>query len=989
MLPYTVDFEINQDDEPSASQPIRIPGRRGSASLVFPYQMADKTPIPDLEQSFAQQQIASPPTQYRNSTSPVNNLFYQYSLQNTSTGTAGPSSTNSTIAALHASHSHSPRAHVPLSLRGRGDSPVDGEFQFSLEHLSAQSLNPSLDPSLNPHKRIPLQPPSRTVSPTPSQSIVDIRRPVSPRTQPMIKMGRRKTRTRRGSMSRMQDELLFDKAKYRIELQGACNGGLRNAVQRAGKEGRVESKVWIGTLGMPTDTLSTAKKAEIEHHLIFEYDCVPVFADDSTFEGHYTHYCKQILWPTLHYQIPDNPKSKAYEDHSWEHYKLMNKLFADKICETYRDDGDIILVNDYHLLLVAAMVREKLPQAKIGFFLHVSFPSSEVFRCLAMRKELLEGILGANCVGFQIPEYSRHFLQTCNRILAADTSTDTVKIEGSIVSVIDSAIGIDPQSLDIQIVQEDVVQWREMIQQRWPNVKLIVARDKLDSIRGVRQKLLAYEEFLRLYPDWIDKSVLIQVCLSDMANSDLESDVTTIVERINSYRKNLAAVQPVLLLQQDIEFSQYLALLCEASAFAVTSLREGMNLTSHEFVYCNKKNGPLILSEFTGTARMVGDKSLLVNPWDKRQMAEAFHQALTMSEKEKQERHDTLYEYVSESTGAQWVETFYKTIEIAWEENQRRVLHKSQRLNVDLLRDTYLTKGRRIFFLDLDTMAQRPSMVSRSGSNTSIDSVLNAQLARRRPTKTPEALTSSYILPQRKIAAVTELMADPHNSVYVVSSDPMDILERNFRRAGEVGLIAENGGYVRPCRNDEWISFANQHETNSWKELVQEVLESIGERIPGSKVKVTDCTVTFQVNTSELDPERTSMLLGECINHINDAFGGEQVHAKVSGKDSVIVTNERLSKVMAAEWAFEYEARQRSSNPEEERTLVDCLFVADQGGEDRDDDEALFDWANQKSEMVDEVITVATSSGVSLARWRLGGINGLLNALLACSRSRG
>jgi trehalose-6-phosphatase len=171
--------------------------------------------------------------------------------------------------------------------------------------------------------------------------------------------------------------------------------------------------------------------------------------------------------------------------------------------------------------------------------------------------------------------------------------------------------------------------------------------------------------------------------------------------------------------------------------------------------------------------------------------------------------------------------------------------------------------------------------------------------------------------------------------------------------------------------------------------MVQDVLESIKERMTGSQIRVTDCTITFQVNTSDIDPERTSTLLGECINHINDAFGGEQVHAKLSGKNSILISSEKLSKAAAAQWVYDYETSRDDGNiePNSNSDQVDFLFVADHGGEDRDDDEELFDWANQKSQKISNVITVATSSGGGLARWRLGGINGLLNALLVSSKS--
>jgi trehalose-6-phosphate synthase len=283
---------------------------------------------------------------------------------------------------------------------------------------------------------------------------------------------------------------VFASAEWTVEPADQGNGGLRNAVQAAVRSGNLDEKIWVGTLGMPTDALKNTRQIQdIEDRLATEYDSLTVCCKDSDFDGHYTHYCKQILWPVFHYQIPDNPKSKAYEDHSWVYYVKVNQAFADKIVKNWKR-GDVIWIHDYHLLLVPAMIRKKIPDAKIGFFLHVAFPSSEVFRCLAVRKELLEGMLGANLIGFQIHEYARHFLQTCSRILMVEATNDGIQLEDRFIDVINLAIGIDPVALHKSRADPDAARWLNIMQERYRGKKLIVARDKLDQVRGVRPKLL-------------------------------------------------------------------------------------------------------------------------------------------------------------------------------------------------------------------------------------------------------------------------------------------------------------------------------------------------------------------------------------------------------------------------------------------------------------------------------------------------------------------
>ena len=272
---------------------------------------------------------------------------------------------------------------------------------------------------------------------------------------------------------------------------------------------------------MPTDVLEDSQKFDMEAKLENEFDSITVFPSDSDFNGHYSHYCKTILWPVFHYQIPDNPKSKAYEDHSWVYYVKINQAFADRIVRSWKR-GDIIWIHDYHLLLVPSMVRRKLPDAEIGFFLHVAFPSSEVFRCLAVRNELLEGMLGANLIGFQTQEYCRHFLQTCSRLLCVEATTKGVQLEERFVNVAKFPIGIDPDSLNTRRNEPGVLQWLERIQTKYSGKHLVVARDKLDHVRGVRQKLLAYELFLNTYPSMKEKASTYQI-LSDLTDNTRSS----------------------------------------------------------------------------------------------------------------------------------------------------------------------------------------------------------------------------------------------------------------------------------------------------------------------------------------------------------------------------------------------------------------------------------------------------------------------------------
>lgn len=281
-------------------------------------------------------------------------------------------------------------------------------------------------------------------------------------------------------------------------IQG--NGGLRNAINAAVREDIVQEKVWVGTLGMPTDLLKDHIRANIANHLE-EYDSLAVFVADSEFEGHYFHYCRNILHPAFHYQMQESPRNKEYDEHSWKQYVKLNEHFADAIASEWKP-GDRIWIHDYHLMLLPGLLRRRLGDAEIGFFMHTAFPSSEVFRCLTHREALLEGLLGASLIGLQTGEYVYHFLHTCTRILGLEVPAEGIRLPDRTIPVKAFPMGVDNASLETQRNSQEVKNWEVKISEKYKGKRLIVARDRLDHAGGIKQKLLAYEQFLKRYPEW-------------------------------------------------------------------------------------------------------------------------------------------------------------------------------------------------------------------------------------------------------------------------------------------------------------------------------------------------------------------------------------------------------------------------------------------------------------------------------------------------------
>lgn len=752
-------------------------------------------------------------------------------------------------------------------------------------------------------------------------------------------------------MNKEEKSNIFDNSELNVIEFAKGNGALKNAIKSSLEDGIVNDYCWLGTIGIPTDELSQKTREKITKTLKNEHQCESVLPDDFTFQGAYKNFCKEILWPTLHYQIPDNPKSKAFEDHSWEYYRSLNQEFADKIVEIYKD-GDTIWVHDYHLLLVPKMVREKLPNAQIGFFLHVSFPSSEVFRCFAQREKLLEGILGANSISFQTDEYVRHFLQTCNKLLLADVSENELRYKGQTVKVCSLPVGIDAAKLRKQILSQGVVDWRHMIRERWAGKKLIVARDKFDRIRGVKQKLLAYEDFLGQNPEYIEDTVLIQICLkSSSVDTELESEIMSIVDRINGLSHNISNIQPVVFLHQDIDFVQYLALIAEADTFIVSSMREGMNLTCHEFIVATtEKQSPLILSEFTGSAAVFTKGAIIINPWNIKEMSHCIKRALTMSPEEKNKNWNLLYDVVSHQDCDYWVQSSLEFIKDSWKYQQEKKTHLT--LDVERFTSAYKNATNKLFIFLLSNV----------------------------PT-------------ERVLRILYDLSAE--NDVYVLSTEKRVLLERLYRRIPKLGLIAESGNFLKLKNADNWLSLANEN-VSSWLETTQVVAKSYEERLPQSKAELDEATLKFHTeDVAVQDKERKDATIGDLIAHVNST--NQNIHATLVNGTVFIQQSDITMKAIT--FLIEYLTKtgtlsddvhpmsappspvsSKSEEPFNAKPL-DFLLI---GGEATNLFEPILEYANELGSDGDvkDVFTIAFGGSVSNAKEHVVGLNELFTVVM-------
>jgi trehalose 6-phosphate synthase len=358
------------------------------------------------------------------------------------------------------------------------------------------------------------------------------------------------------------------------------------------------------------------------------------------------------MWPLFHY----HPGEITFDESAWDAYTEANRLFAKAVAKDVQDN-DMVWVHDYHLMLMPAMLREELgntkQNVKIGFFLHTPVPSSEIYRILPVRNEILLGVLHCDLIGFHTYDYARHFLSSCSRILGLATTPNGVEFQGKVVTVGAFPIGIDPEKFDEGLQKPKVQERIAALEKKFQGVKLIVGVDRLDYIKGVPQKLHALEVFLTEHPEWIGKVVLVQVAVPSRQDveeyQNLRAVVNELVGRING-KFGTIEFMPIHFMHKSVSFDELIALYAVSDVCLVSSTRDGMNLVSYEYIATQeKRHGVMILSEFTGAAQSLNG-SLIVNPWNTEELADAIHDAVTMGDEQRSLNYQKLSKYVRKYT---------------------------------------------------------------------------------------------------------------------------------------------------------------------------------------------------------------------------------------------------------------------------------------------------------------------------------------------------
>ncbi|KAH0472812.1 MAG: uncharacterized protein KVP18_001010 [Porospora cf. gigantea A] len=421
------------------------------------------------------------------------------------------------------------------------------------------------------------------------------------------------------------------------------SGGLVSALKAV----RGLAMVWIGWVGTE---IEHAHQDMVLETCVNEYGCRPVFLTEEESMEYYDGYCNNVLWPLFHYITPpiDYTSRPSLEKNykQFDFYRKVNMKFAAAVARCYRP-GDIIWIHDYHLCILPSLLRNLFPDAIIGWFLHTSFPDNKVFRQLSTREEILEGLLGASLLGFHTYDYVRHFQDACHSVLGLEKVTDGVLSHTyGHVRCAAIPIGIDPSPFVEKCVEPQVAKLVQVMNRSLGFKRIILGVDRLDYMKGIPQKLCAFDRMLEMHPELANEVTLVQLAVPSRESvpeyKRLKSSVQQLVSSINGQKTSLTRSSvPVVFLNQSLNFEELCALYSLSEVCFITSIRDGMNLVAYEYVVCQEnKHGVLLLSEFAGAAQYLAGGMTPINPWDVEGTAEALYEALKLPEAERRAMHE-------------------------------------------------------------------------------------------------------------------------------------------------------------------------------------------------------------------------------------------------------------------------------------------------------------------------------------------------------------
>ncbi len=660
----------------------------------------------------------------------------------------------------------------------------------------------------------------------------------------------------------------FEKGRS-FELRPSVGGlatGIHSYLEwRSRAEGQASDHLWIGWPGIRDLEKGPRLERKFSRKKSF-----PVLLPPRTLDGFYSGFCNRTLWPLFHFF----PSYTVFEENHWEEYREANRLYAEAVLRKVRP-GDVLWVQDYHLLLLPGLIREKLPQLPIGFFLHVPFPSFEIFRLLPgkWRREILEGMLGADLIGFHTHDYTQAFLRCALRILGHEHHNGFLEVDGRTVKADTFPMGIDYEGFRAVASSPKVLAEGAGVKRALGNAKLILSVDRLDYTKGILNRLEGYELFLENNPAWQKKVRLYLVLVPSRTQMSLYQDMKRKIDetigRING-RFGSHEWTPVLYQYRAKTQAALTSLYTAADVALVTPLRDGMNLVAKEYLACRRDGtGVLVLSEMAGAVYELGEAAI-VNPNSREEIAEAIRLGLEMPVEEQVRRNRAMQGRLERYTVVRWADDFLQQLAAV----RRRARGPGPKaLSAEASRRMLAAFGkakRRALLLDYDG------------------------------TLTPYFKDPAEAKPPRRLTRLLKRLASlPRCRIVLISGRPRAVLEEWFAKI-PIALVAEHGAWLRgpfgPWRRIRPLR-------DPWKAEIRALLQTYADRLPGAFVEEKEYALVWHFRNSP--PEMASLREKELLDELLQRTGNLEVQVLRGNK----IVEVRAQGVTKAEGAFAFLGR--------------------------------------------------------------------------------
>jgi len=635
------------------------------------------------------------------------------------------------------------------------------------------------------------------------------------------------------------------------------SGGLVSAVSAfLGQQGKTafDETIWVGAPGCSQSVWEHAERS-------FEqsaYKYLPVFIDGKSFDHYYNGFSNSIVWPLFHYF----PSLADYHLSYFDAYMEVNRLFADVVTKQIRKE-DVVWIHDYHLLPLAGILRKMNPGITVGFFLHIPFPSYELFRVLPKQwqREILSGMLGADLIGFHTVDYGSHFMTCVETILGADVDGQYILWDNRQIKAEAFPIGIDFDHFHHAYDKPAIVKLRTEYTAWKEDKKLLFSVDRLDYTKGILNRLQSYKLFLKNNPDYSGKIIFILVIVPSRDSINEYAERKKIIdEYVGNINSSLGTIswKPVNYQYRHLSSEELISLYAVCDVALITPIRDGMNLVAKEFVASRKdRRGVLILSEMTGAARELRD-ALLINPNDTKEIAEKIKYALSMNVDEQESRMAAMQERIRKYDVHAWARDYFRELGAVKKfqlEFEVKFLDNLSRIN---LMNGYSTAGKRLLLLDYDgslvPFAKKPS----------------------------EAAPGNELL-----ETLQQLCVSARNDVYIVSGRDGKILETWFGHLN-IGLIAEHGAKVRLV-NGQWSDEKLRNKLE-WMTDAEQLMEKYVAKLPRSFVEKKEFSIAWHYRDAEIIQGgiRSGELYDELLqfasnNALNVLYGNKVLEIRIKG----------------------------------------------------------------------------------------------------------